>query len=84
MGFFAGVKLIDSNSEAFSAFAIGPQITFVTDKKEISVGLGFVTHRTKQYAGGIEEGKPLPSQYDDIVYEEGTENSGMLMMSVKM
>lgn len=83
-GFFAGVKLIDSNSEAFSAFALGPQVTFLTNKKEITIGLGFVTHRTKEYASGIEEGKPLPAYYDDIVYEEGTENSGMLMMSVNL
>lgn len=81
-GFFAGVKLIDSNSESFSAFALGPQVTFVLEKKVISVGLGWVTHKTRSYAEGIVAGQALPAQYDDIVYEEGTENSFMLMTSV--
>ncbi|WP_111977135.1 hypothetical protein [Algibacillus agarilyticus] len=82
-GFFAGVKLIDGNSSAFSSFALGPQVSFLTQsKKTISVGLGWVTHGTRTYANGINPGVPLPEQYDDIVYEEGTENSYMLMMSV--
>jgi hypothetical protein len=81
-GFFAGVKLIDGNSESFSAFALGPQISFLIDDREISVGLGWITHQTRTYANGIVSGQPLPSQYDDIVFEEGTENSYMLMVSV--
>ena len=81
-GFFAGVKVIDSNSDAFSAFSLGPQVTFVLDTKTISVGAGWVTHQTRQYANGIVAGQALPVQYDDIVFEEGTENSFMLMMSI--
>ncbi|MDP5214566.1 hypothetical protein ORJ66_16050 [Pseudoalteromonas tunicata] len=82
-GFFAGVKLIDGDSSAFSSFALGPQVSFVTlDKKTISVGLGWVTHGTRTYANNIQAGMALPEQYDDIVFEEGTENSYMLMMSV--
>jgi hypothetical protein len=81
-GFFAGVKLLDSNSESFSSFALGPQISFVTTTNIISVGAGWVTHKTQTYARGIKEGEVLPAQYDDIVYEEGTENSYMVMMSV--
>jgi len=82
LGFFTGIKIIDSNSETFSAFALGPQISFQTEAKIISVGAGWVTHRTKEYANGIKEGEALPEQYDDIVFEEGTENSYLLMMSV--
>lgn len=81
-GFFAGVKLIDGNSESFSAFALGPQISFLIDQREISVGFGWVTHQTREYAHGIISGQPLPIQYDDIVFEEGTENSYMLMFSI--
>lgn len=81
-GLFAGVKLIDSNASAFSSFALGPQMSFQSKTRVISVGLGWVTHRTKKFAKDISEGEPLPSQYDDIVYENGTENSYMLMMSV--
>jgi len=81
-GFFAGVKLIDGNSESFSAFALGPQISFLIDEREISVGLGWVTHQTREFANGIVSGQSLPTQYDDIVFEEGTENSYMLMISV--
>lgn len=83
-GFFAGVKLLDSNAEAFSAFALGPQVSFVLKEKVISVGLGWVTHQTRGFANGISNGLPLPPQFDDIVYEEGTENSYMLMMSVQL
>lgn len=81
-GFFAGVKLIDGNSDAFSSFALGPQISFLVDEREISIGAGWVTHPIKQYAYGIIAGEPLPEQYDDIVFKEGTENSYMLMMSI--
>lgn len=81
-GFFVGVKLIDANAEAFSSFALGPQVSFVGGERTISVGLGWVTHGTKEYASGIVEGQPLPSQYDDIVFHKGTENSGMLMVSI--
>ncbi|MBQ4879648.1 hypothetical protein J8M21_20735 [Pseudoalteromonas luteoviolacea] len=82
-GFFAGMKLIDADSSAFSSFALGPQVSFQTEnKRTISVGFGWVTHETKTYANGIIAGAPLPSQYDDITFEEGTENSYMLMMSV--
>lgn len=83
-GFFAGVKLLDSNAESFSAFALGPQVSFKLQSKVISVGLGWVTHQTRGFAKGISDGLPLPPQFDDIVYEEGTENSYMLMMSVQL
>lgn len=81
-GFFAGVKLLGSNSDAFSAFSLGPQVSFVLEEKVISVGAGWVTHQTRTYAKDIVAGEALPSQYDDIVFEDGTENSYMLMMSV--
>jgi hypothetical protein len=81
-GFFAGVKLIDSDSNAFSSFALGPQVSFQTESKTISIGFGWVTHGTKKFANQIKEGESLPSQYDDIVFKEGTENSYMVMMSV--
>jgi|GEM_PF-6548109 len=81
-GLFAGVKLLDANSQAFSSFALGPQVSFQTKMSVISIGFGWVTHGTKTLANGIQEGAPLPSQYDEIAYKEGTENSYMLMMSI--
>ena len=82
-GFFAGVKLVGESSDSFSSFALGPQLTFETNKnRAISIGAGWVTHGTKEYARGIVEGESLPAQFDDIVFEEGTENSYMVMMSV--
>ena len=82
-GAFAGVKLVGNSTDTFSSFALGPQVTFETDKgRAISVGFGWVTHGTKTYANGITPGESLPVQFDDIVYEEGTENSYMIMMSV--
>ena len=82
-GFFAGVKLVGESSNSFSSFALGPQLTFETNKnRAISIGAGWVTHGTKEYARGIVEGESLPAQFDDIVFEEGTENSYMVMMSV--
>lgn len=82
-GAFAGVKLIGNSTDTFSSFALGPQLTFETDKgRAISVGFGWVTHSTKSYARGIEPGESLPVQFDDIVFEEGTENSYMIMMSI--
>lgn len=82
-GFFAGVKLLGESTEVFSAFALGPQITFLTtNNREISVGIGWVTHPTRTFAGNIVEGESLPTQFDDIVFEESTENSFIVMMSV--
>lgn len=83
-GFFAGVKLLDSTSDSFGAFALGPQISFLTKSNVISIGAGWVTHKTRKYAKGISAGEPLPAQYDDVVFEEGTENSYMVMMSVAL
>ena len=83
-GFFAGVKLLDANSQALSAFALGPQVSFFTAERQVSVGFGWVNHRTKRFAAGIEEGKPLPAQYTDIKYREGSENSYMVMFSVSL
>lgn len=81
-GFFTGIKLLDSNSQVFSAFSLGPQITFKTQERNVSVGFGWVTHRTKKLANGISEGSALPAHYTDIKYKEGSENSYMLMFSV--
>ncbi len=82
-GFYAGVKLLGSGtSDTFSAFSLGPQVSFVTNDKVISIGAGWVTHLTKGFASGILDGQPLPSQYQEIVFKEATENSYMVMMSV--
>lgn len=81
-GLFAGIKLIGSEGDAFSAFALGPQVNFDLPKdRSVSVGVGWVTHQTRKLARGIAEGQALPSHYDGIVYREGTENSYMLMIS---
>jgi hypothetical protein len=68
--------------ETSSAFALGPQVSFLTADRQVSVGFGWVNHRTKRFASGISEGKPLPAQYTDIKYREGSENSYMVMFSV--
>lgn len=81
-GFFTGIKLLDSNSQVFSAFSLGPQITFKTQERNVSVGFGWVTHRTKTLANGISEGSALPAHFTDIKYKEGSENSYMMMFSV--
>lgn len=81
-GFFAGIKILDANSQALSAFSLGPQVTFFSAQRQVSVGFGWVNHKTRQFATGIEEGKPLPAQYTDIRYRESSENSYMLMFSV--
>jgi hypothetical protein len=86
-GMFAGVKFIGGqNNQAFDGFAIGPQITFKTadgvTNRDISVGLGFVTHKTRALASGIVEGQPLPADYTDVKYHQRSENSWILMLSV--
>jgi hypothetical protein len=82
-GFYAGVKILGTGAdEAFSAFSLGPQISFVTNEKIISIGAGWVTHGTQDFANGIVEGNPLPDQYQEIVFRQSTENSYMIMMSV--
>jgi hypothetical protein len=81
-GLFSGVKILDSNSQTFSAFALGPQVSFITAQKQYSVGFGWVTHRTRSLATGIQEGQPLPTQFTDIKYKDSTENSYIVMFSV--
>lgn len=83
-GFFTGVKILDSNSQTFSAFALGPQVSFITAQKQYSVGLGWVTHRTRNFANGIKEGQPLPTEFTDIKYKDSTENSYIVMFSVNL
>lgn len=83
-GLFAGAKILGQDSSALDAFALGPQITFQAQDRDISIGLGWVTHQTKELSPGIAEGEPLPPQFDDIAYKEGTENSYMLMFSIAL
>jgi hypothetical protein len=83
-GFFAGVKLLDANAQALSAFSLGPQVSFFTADRQVSVGFGWVNHRTKRFAAGIQEGEPLPAQYTDIKFRESSENSYMVMFSVSL
>ncbi len=84
LGLFTGVKILDAKAQTFSAFALGPQVSFFAGKRVITVGAGWVTHRTKTFASGIVAGSALPEQYTDIKYREGTENSYMLMFSVQL
>lgn len=83
-GLFAGTKIIGSDSSAFDAFSFGPQVTFALQDREISIGAGWVTHKTKRLGRDIVEGSPLPAQYDDVSYKEGTENSYMMMLSISV
>ena len=84
-GFFVGVKVVDTNGNALSGFALGPQMNFImADKRLISLGIGLVNHRTKELASGIVAGQPLPEQYTDVKYRENSEYSGMLMLSVNI
>lgn len=83
-GLFAGTKIIGEDSSVFESFALGPQITFQAKDRDISVGIGWVTHPTRKLASGITEGNALPDQFDDISYKEGTENSYMLMFSIAL
>lgn len=83
-GLFAGTKILGEDTSAFESFALGPQITFQAQGRDISIGLGWVTHPTRELASGITEGDPLPDQFDDISYKESTENSYMLMFSIAL
>ena len=83
-GLFAGTKILGEDSSAFESFALGPQITFQAQDRDISIGFGWVTHPTRELAHGIKENAPLPSQFDDVAYKEGTENSYMLMFSIAL
>ncbi|ENX41525.1 hypothetical protein [Acinetobacter sp. NIPH 2100] len=85
-GGFVGAKLFDANatSSLLRGFAIGPQVTFKTKNRSYSLGVGWVNHQTKKLASGIEDGKPLPSQFSDIKYREQSENSYMLMFSTNL
>jgi len=86
LGLFAGVKLVGGpGNQAFDGFAIGPQVTFKTvgaTARDISLGLGWVTHKTRSLATGIIEGKRLPEDYNDVKYRQNSENSVALMLSV--
>jgi hypothetical protein len=75
---------LGEDSSAFESFALGPQITFEAKDRDISIGLGWVTHPTRELAHGIKENAPLPTQFDDVAYKEGTENSYMLMFSIAL
>ncbi|MEX8498940.1 hypothetical protein [Leptothrix ochracea] len=81
-GLYAGVKVLDSNSQIFSAVSLGPQVSFMVSGREVVVGLGWVAHKTRILGYGIKEGEPLPSWFTDIKYKEATENSYMGMFSV--
>lgn len=83
-GLFAGTKIIGGDSSAFESFALGPQITFQANDRDISIGLGWVTHPSRTLSFGIKEGEPLPPQFDDVSYIESTENSYMLMFSMAL
>ena len=84
LGLFVGLKLIDAESQAFSAFSLGPQVSFYVGTRVISIGGGWVTHRTKSLADGILENRPLPTHFSDVTYREGTENSYMMMVSIQV
>lgn len=72
-GLFAGTKIIGEDTTAFESFALGPQITFQAQDRDISIGLGWVSHPTRQLANGISEDNALPSNFDDVAYKSSTE-----------
>jgi len=90
-GFYAGIRAFGSGSDSrmFDAISLGP--TWISrrpaldDKpsgtETINIGFGPVWHRTRVLAAGIEEGKPLPTGYNDIKFEKKDEVSWMLMIS---
>lgn len=83
-GLFVGLKVLDANNKTFGGVALGPQYTFYTAGRRISIGAGYVWHQVKTLAPGIEEGKPLPSHYTDIKYSEKSERSSILMISIRL
>ncbi len=87
-GLFAGAKLVGGpGNQAFDGFAVGPQVTFKTTgttPRDISLGLGWVTHKTRELATGIVEGKSLPADYTDVKFRQGSENSIALMLSISL
>jgi len=88
VGLFAGVKLIGGpGNQAFDGFALGPQITFKTTgttPRDISLGAGWVTHKTRGLAAGIVEGQSLPAAYTDVKFRQSSENSVAVMLSISL
>lgn len=88
VGLFTGVKLVGGpGNQAFDGFALGPQVTFKTTgttPRDISLGVGWVTHKTRGLATGIVEGQPLPADYTDVKFRQKSENSVAVMLSVSL
>lgn len=90
-GLYAGIRAFGagSDSKMFDALSIGP--TWISRRapldgkpsgtETLNVGFGPVWHRTRVLASGIEEGKPLPSSYNEVKFERKDEVSWMLMIS---
>jgi hypothetical protein len=91
-GFYVGARALGPNSDLFDAFSVGLLMGFKRTKigtvppkdqvaDSINLGFGPVWHRTQVLADGIEEGKPLPAQYNDVTLDKRDEVSWMVMVS---
>lgn len=86
-GIYLGVKVLGNESTALDGLSLGVNAAFLrkgidgNKRKSFNIGLGYVTHRTRQLADGITEGQALPADFDDIKYKEKTEGSWMIMFS---
>lgn len=91
-GFYIGARLLGPNSDIFEAFSLGAMWSFKRSRigdsppegqiaESINIGIGPVWHKTKNLASGIEEGAPLPEDFNDIRMDSRDEMSWMLMIS---
>jgi hypothetical protein len=91
-GLFFGVKLAGESGVGLEGVGLGVQFAFIQNgvtlrsgetgsKPSWNVGVGWVNHRTKQLASGIVEGQPLPEDFQDIRYREGSDDGWVIMIS---
>lgn len=92
-GFYIGVRALGGDGSLFDAFSLGLLWSFKRTAlfavlpadqiaESINIGIGPVWHRTRRLAKGIQEGQPLPSDFQDVKFTREDEISWMLMVSV--
>lgn len=91
-GFYIGARLLGPDSGVFEAFSLGVMWSFKRTRlgnvppagqiaESINIGIGPVWHKTKVLASGIQEGQPLPENYNDVKLDSRDEVSWVLMLS---
>jgi hypothetical protein len=86
-GIFVGLGMGADNS-FLDTFGGGFQLSFKRRQKSnsakresINVGIGYYVSTIQELANGIEDGKPLPADYDQIKFQNRSINGFMLSLS---